>query len=219
REGEVFGPLPRIEVDPFEDRLGGVDDDDLTRRGELTDMRKSDVRPPLRFRVRFGSRSDRYAFRNSRGRSDAAVGQYGGAGRLLVCSGHIPFAVSMCTGLLVRRAGNRLPGHAEADQMGLAERPRSSIAETTAERTGLRPTNGGAPRPRCTRSGLGAPPCFRWESPPGARRVLDQAGAQTRPRSSATRMARAREPTTSLVKTLTRRLFTVASVTNSSWAI
>src|SRR5699024_3198439 len=44
REGEVFGPLPRIEVDPFEDRLGGVDGDVLTRRGELTAMRKSDAR-------------------------------------------------------------------------------------------------------------------------------------------------------------------------------
>src|SRR5699024_1585779 len=193
------------EVDPFEDRLGGVDDDVLTRRGELTDMRESRlVRPPLRFRVRFGSRSDRDAFRTSRGRSDAAVGQYGGARRHLVFACHIPSAVSMCTGLLSRRAGNRLPGQGEAEQLGPAERPRSSIAETTAERTELRPTNGGAPRQRCTRSGLGAPPWFRWESPPGARRVLDQAGAQTSPRSSATRMARARESTPSLVKTLTR---------------
>src|SRR5699024_5870974 len=70
-------------------------------------------------------------------------------------------------GLLSRCARNRLPGLAEAEQLGPAERPRSLIAETTAERTELRPINGGAPRPRCTRSGLGAPPWFRWESLPG----------------------------------------------------
>src|SRR5699024_2479603 len=79
REGEVFGPLPRIEVDPVEDRLGGVDDDVLARRGELTDMRESRlVRTPLRFRVRFGPRSDRNAFRTALRRSDATIGQCGG---------------------------------------------------------------------------------------------------------------------------------------------
>src|SRR5699024_6198370 len=78
-------------------------------------------------------------------------------------------AVSMCTGLLSRCARNRLPGLAEAEQLGLAERPRSTIAATPTERTELRPTNGGASRPRCTRNGLDAPPWFRRESPPGTR--------------------------------------------------
>src|SRR5699024_2217651 len=93
---------------------------------------------------------------------------------------HTPSAVSMCTGLLSRCARNRLPGLAEAEQLDPAERPRSSIAETTAERTELRPTNGGAPRPRCTRNGLDAPPWFWRESPPGARRRPGPVAAWTR---------------------------------------
>src|SRR5699024_12679256 len=64
-------------------------------------------------------------------------------------------------------------------------------------------------------------PTFSDETP-GPRpeaATLPHVAPQTSPRSSATRMARARESTPSLVKTLTRWLFTVASVTNSSWAI
>src|SRR5699024_6382193 len=138
------------------------------------------VRASLRFRACFGARSDPDAVRTARQCSDAAVGQHGGPRRHLVFACHIPAAVSMCTGLLSRCARNRLPGLAEAEQLDPAERPRSSIAETTAERTELRPTNGGAPRPRCTRNGLDAPPWFWRESPPGASRRPGPVAAWTR---------------------------------------
>src|SRR5699024_2412795 len=68
--------------------------------------------------------------------------------------------------------GHGACGHGGCDCDRRATAWRERAFETTAQCRGLSRNNGGAPRPLCTRSGLGAPPLFRGAAVCSCARLL-----------------------------------------------